>query len=43
MDGEAPSPAANHLFEVNNLDTVLLEEEHQSVMYNHNVAKMLSL
>jgi hypothetical protein len=42
MDGEAATAAANHLFEVNEKDPVMLTEE-KAIMFHHNVAKMLFL
>ena len=42
MDGEAATPAANHLFEVNETDPVMLDEP-TSVLFHHNVAKLLFL
>jgi hypothetical protein len=42
MAGEAATPAANHLFEVNNKDPVMLVEQ-ALVLYHHNVARLLFL
>lgn len=42
MDGEAASPAANHLFKVNKTNPVM-QEELTSVLFHHNVAKPLLL
>jgi hypothetical protein len=42
MDGEAATPAANHLFEVNEKDPVMLDES-TSILFHHNVAKLLFL
>ena len=42
MDGESATPAANHLFEVNEKDPVMLDKE-QADMFHHNVAKLLFL
>jgi len=42
MDGTATTPAANHLFEVNTEDPMLLDE-NRSEMFHHNVAKLLFL
>jgi hypothetical protein len=42
MDGEAATAAANHLFEVNTKDPVVLDEE-TATMFHHNVAKLLFL
>ncbi len=41
MDGEAATPAANHLFEVNPDPTLL--DEKTADMFHHNVAKLLFL
>ena len=41
MDGESPTPAANHLFEVNEAPTLL--DEQKSQFFHHNVAKLLFL
>ena len=40
MDGEAATPAANHLFKVNQEDPMLLDED-KSDMFHHNTAKLL--
>jgi hypothetical protein len=42
MDGEATSPAVNHLFEMNKRNPVMLDEP-TSVLFHHNVAKLLFL
>jgi hypothetical protein len=42
MDGEAATPAANHLFEVNEINPVMLDEE-MAQLFHHIVAKMLFL
>ncbi len=42
MDGEAATPAANHLFEVNDKDPVMLDEP-TLVLFHHYVAKLLFL
>lgn len=42
MDGTAVTPAANHLFDVNGKDPVLLPEA-RSMFFHHNVAKLLFL
>jgi hypothetical protein len=42
MRGEAATPAANHLFEVNTEDPVLLDEERATI-FHHIVAKTLFL
>ena len=41
MNGEAASPAASHLFEVDN-ECIKLDEE-KSIFFHHNVAKLLFL
>jgi hypothetical protein len=42
MDGEAATTAANHLFEVNETNPIMLNED-KAIMFHHNVAKMLFL
>ena len=42
MDGESATPAANHLFEVNEQNREMLDKE-QADMFHHNVAKLLFL
>jgi hypothetical protein len=42
MDGEAPTPASNHLFQVNEKDPVMLDND-TATMFHHNVAKLLFL
>ncbi len=42
FDGEAPTAAANHLFEVNEKNPVMLDEE-TATMFHLNVAKLLFL
>jgi len=42
MDGEAPSPAANHLFEINETNPERLSDE-MAEMFHHNVARLLFL
>jgi hypothetical protein len=42
MDGEAPTPASNHLFQVNEKDPVMLDDD-TATMFHHNVAKLLFL
>jgi hypothetical protein len=42
MNGVAPSPAANHLFKVNDSDPKKLEKD-TSDMFHRNVAKLLFL
>eukprot|EP00978_Attheya_sp_CCMP212_P045135 scaffold334681_cov33-Attheya_sp.AAC.1 len=42
MEGEATSPAANHLFDVNEKYPEILSE-NDSEMFHHNVAKLLFL
>jgi hypothetical protein len=42
MDGEAATAAANHLFEVNEKDPIMLSEE-KAILFHHHVAKMLFL
>ena len=41
MEGVATTPAAEHLFKVNNTPTFLSEEE--AMFFHHNVAKLLFL
>ena len=41
MDGTAPTPAASHLFEVDESATKL--DEEVSIMYHHNTARLLFL
>jgi hypothetical protein len=42
MDGEAPTPASNHLFQVNEKDPVMLDDD-TATMFHHNLAKLLFL
>jgi hypothetical protein len=42
MDGIAATPAPKHIFDVNEINPVKLDEE-KSVMFHHNVAKLLFL
>jgi hypothetical protein len=42
MDGESATPAADHLFEVNDQDPKPLDEE-KAILFHHNVAKLLFL
>jgi hypothetical protein len=42
MNGESPTPAGTHLFEVNSTDPSYLDEK-MSVFFHHNVAKLLFL
>eukprot|EP00978_Attheya_sp_CCMP212_P010085 scaffold24237_cov33-Attheya_sp.AAC.1 len=42
MDGIATTPAPRHMFEVNKTNPVKLDED-KSVMFHHNVAKLLFL
>jgi hypothetical protein len=42
MDGKTPTPASNHLFQVNKKDPVMLDDD-TSTMFHHNVAKLLFL
>jgi hypothetical protein len=42
MDGEAATAAVNHLFEVNKKDLTMVCEA-KSIMFHHNVSKMLFL
>ena len=42
MDGEAATPAPNHLFEVNTKDAKMLSKQQADFFY-HNVAKLLFL
>jgi hypothetical protein len=42
MEGEAPTAATNHLFQVNEKDPVMLEDD-RATMFHHNVAKLLFL
>jgi hypothetical protein len=42
MDGEAATPAANHLFEVNKMNPTMLDEP-MLILFHHNVAKLLFL
>ena len=42
MDGESATPAANHLFQVNELGAEPLGNE-KATMFHHNVAKLLFL
>jgi hypothetical protein len=43
MDGEATTPAANHLFDVNKATTDMLLDRETTELYHHNVAKLLFL
>jgi hypothetical protein len=43
MDGEATTPAANHLFDVNAATTDMLLDRETAELYHHNVAKLLFL
>jgi hypothetical protein len=40
MDGEAATAAANHLFEVNEKNPIMLDEDKATV-FHHNEAKLL--
>jgi hypothetical protein len=40
MDGEAPTPASDHLFQVNEKDPVMLDDD-TATMFHHNVATIL--
>jgi hypothetical protein len=42
MDGQAATPAANHLFKVNKMDPVMLDEP-TLILFHHNVVKLLLL
>jgi hypothetical protein len=42
MNGHAATPAASHLFDVNNEDPNKLDED-EAIMFHHNVAKLLFL
>jgi hypothetical protein len=42
MKGTAPSPAANHLFQVNEVDPIFLGE-HEAEYFHHTVAQLLFL
>jgi hypothetical protein len=42
MDREAATAAANHLFEVNEKDPIMLSED-KAILFHHHVAKMLFL
>ena len=42
MVGEAATPTSSHLFEVNESNPTKLDEK-QSMMFHHNVAKLLFL
>jgi hypothetical protein len=42
FDGESATAAANHLFEVNTKDPIMLNEE-KATMFHHNLAKLLFL
>jgi hypothetical protein len=43
MDGEAATPAANHLFDVNAATADMLLDREAAELYHHNVAKLLFL
>jgi hypothetical protein len=43
MDGEAATPAANHLFDVNDATADMLLNQETAELYHHNVAKLLFL
>jgi hypothetical protein len=43
MDGEAATPAANHLFDVNAATADMLLDQETAELYHHNVAKLLFL
>ena len=43
MAGEAATPAANHLFEVNEATSEMLLDEQHADMFHHNTAKLLFL
>jgi hypothetical protein len=43
MDGEAATPAANHLFDVNAATADMLLDRETAELYHHNVAKLLFL
>jgi hypothetical protein len=42
MDGEAPTPASNHLFQVNEKDPVMKDDDTATMFY-YNLAKLLFL
>jgi hypothetical protein len=43
MDGEAATPAANHLFDVNGATADMILDWETAELYHHNVAKLLFL
>jgi hypothetical protein len=43
MDGKATTPAANHLFDVNEAMTDMLLDWETAELYHHNIAKLLFL
>jgi hypothetical protein len=43
MDGEAATPAANHLFDVNGATAGMLLDWETAELYHHNIAKLLFL
>jgi hypothetical protein len=43
MDGEAPTPASNHLFDVNEKSAEMQLDKKTADLFHHNVAKLLFL